>query len=502
MIDVGARDFVLGVVGAGAMGSGIAQVALTGGMTVFLTDANAAQLDKAHAGLFARLDRLAEKGEQKPDAVAAAKDRLRLVRGVSELAPCGVVVEAIVENLEVKRALFRDIEAAVGEDAIIASNTSSIPIAAIAQACRHRRRVAGMHFFNPVPLMRLVEIIAATDTDPAVTETLSELGKRMGRTPVTVKDAPGFLVNFGGRAYYQEALHILQEGVATPDDIDLVMRECCGFRMGPFELLDLTGIDVNYPVSEIVHKGYWYDPRIKTTPLHESMHLAGRFGRKTGIGFHRYDTEGRKLASAPLPTPSAAKPAGIIVPEPEEGLVALAVAAGATTHAPDDGAHPIVVAPWGEDCTAAVVRLGLDVRRTVAIDLAHDTSKRITMMMAPGGDPAVGDSVAAMLAAAGRAVTRIKDSPCFITQRITAMIANIGCEMAQMRLASPADIDKAMQLGLNYPLGPLGFADKIGVKRTFAIMSALQAATGSDRYRPSLWLRRRALLDLPAATLD
>lgn len=502
MVDLAARDFVLGVVGAGAMGSGIAQVALTGGITVRLTDASDTQLEKARATLFQRLDRLAEKGEAKPDQIAGAKARLRLVKDITALQPCGVVIEAIVENLEAKRKLFRELEGVLAEDAIIASNTSSIPIAAIAQACRRRGRIAGMHFFNPVPLMRLVEIIAAADTDRAVADTLAELGKRMGRTPVKVKDAPGFLVNFGGRAYYQEALHILQENVATAEDIDLVMRECCGFRMGPLELLDLTGIDVNYPVSEIVHKGYWYDPRIKTTPLHESLYLAGRFGRKTGQGFHRYDADGRKLPGAPVPPARGGKPARVILPEAEEGLVALAVAADVETQAPDDGTSPILVAPWGEDCTACCVRLGLDPRRTVAVDLAHDTARRITMMMAPSGDGDIGDAVAAMLAAAGRAVTRIKDCPGFIAQRITAMIANLGGEMAQMGLASPADIDKAMQLGLNYPAGPLAFADKIGVGRTYEIICRVFEITGSDRYRPSLWLRRRALLGLPATTPD
>jgi 3-hydroxybutyryl-CoA dehydrogenase len=502
MMDVGAADFALGVVGAGAMGFGIAQVALTGGMAVILSDANAAQLDKAGATLFARIDRLAEKGALTPELAAAAKARLTLAREVGALAPCGVVVEAIVEDLDVKRKLFQTLEEVVGEQAILASNTSSIPIAAIAAACRHRRRVAGLHFFNPVPLMRLVEVIASADTDASVVTALVALGQRMGRTPVTVKDAPGFLVNFGGRAYYQEALHIVQESVATPEDIDLVMRDCCGFRMGPFELLDLTGMDVNYPVSEIVLKGYGYDPRVKTTPLHASMHLAGRLGRKTGHGFYRYDAEGHKLAGAPAPPPSATKPARVILPEANEGLVALAVAAGVEVQAPDDDASPILVAPWGEDCTAAALRLGLDPRRTVAIDLSHDTGKRITLMMAPSGDGACGDAVAAMLTAAGRSVTRIKDSPGFIAQRITAMVANIGCEMAQMGLASPADIDKAMQLGLNYPLGPLGFADKMGVRTTYEIMRRLFDITGSDRYRPSLWLRRRALLGLPAAAPD
>jgi 3-hydroxybutyryl-CoA dehydrogenase len=215
MIDVGAPDFALGVVGAGAMGSGIAQVALTGGMAVVLSDASEAQLDKARTALFARIDRLVEKRELKPDLAAAAKARLTLAREIGALAPCGVVVEAIVEDLDVKRKVFRALEEIVGDDAILASNTSSIPIAAIAAACRRRQRVAGLHFFNPVPLMRLVEVIASADTDPVVVKALSALGQRMGRTPVVVKDAPGFLVNFGGRAYYQEALHILQENVAN-----------------------------------------------------------------------------------------------------------------------------------------------------------------------------------------------------------------------------------------------------------------------------------------------
>lgn len=499
MIDIGAPDFTLGVVGAGAMGSGIAQVALTGGMKVVLADADPAQLAKARDTLFGRLDRLVEKGEAVPEAAAAAKARLAPAAGLKDFARCGVVIEAVVEDLEVKRRLFRDLEGVVAEDAILASNTSSIPIAAIARACRNRRRVAGMHFFNPVPLMRLVEVIAAADTDPSVAELLGRVGARMGRTPVMVKDAPGFLVNLGGRAFYQEALHILQESAATPEDVDLVMRDCCGFRMGPFELMDLTGMDVNFPVSRIVLEGYGHDPRLKTTPLHESLFLAGRFGRKTGEGFHRYDSAGRRLPGPPAPPAQGAGPAKVILHEADERLVALAMAAGVEAVAPDDGASPILVAPLGEDCTTIAARLGLDPRRAVALDLSFDTGRRVTLMMAPGGDPAIGDAVEAMLHAAGRAVTRIKDSPGFIAQRIVAMIANLGCEMAQMGLAAPADIDKAMRLGLNYPAGPLGLADRMGVRATYDIMCRLFEITGSDRYRPSLWLRRRALLGLPAA---
>ena len=501
MKNVEAGDFVLGVVGAGAMGSGIVQVALTGGLTVMLTDLRPEQLEKARQGIFQRLDRLAEKGEQTADAVAAAKARLEVVSGVEKFSACDAVIEAIIEDLGAKRQLFQSLEGVLREDAIIASNTSSLPIAALAKGCKHRRRIAGMHFFNPVPLMRLVEIIRAAETDAAVVDALTRLGRRLGRTPVTVKDSPGFLVNLGGRAFTSEALHILQEDVAQPIDVDQVMRECCHFRMGPFELMDLTGIDVNFPVMRIIHEWYFFDPRLKSAPIHQNLYEAGRFGRKTGVGFHRYDESG-KMIVAPAAAIAAKKPARVILAEDTKGLVELAVAADVETAAIDDGHSPILLAPWGEDCTTAATRLGVDPKRAVAVDLSHDTAKRITMMMAPGGDSGIGDQAAALMAAAGRAVTRIKDSPGFIAQRITAMIANLGCEMAQMDLASPKDIDIAMQLGLNYPQGPLALADKIGVARTHGILLRLQEATGSDRYRPSLWLRRRAQLGLSALTPD
>ena len=499
MVDLGGAAMTVGVVGSGAMGAGIAQVALTGGMRVVLHDANSEALGKARDSLFARLDRLVEKNEATSADMAAAKGRLTLARGLEDFASCQVVVEAIVENLDAKRELFRALEAIVPAETILASNTSSLPIASIAQACRDRRRVAGMHFFNPVPLMKLVEIVRAADTAPDVTAALMDLGRRMGRTPVLVKDGPGFLVNLGGRAYTSEALHILQENVATIDDVDAVMRECCGFRMGPFELMDLTGLDVSYPASRIMHEGYFFDPRLKMTPQMESQFRAGRFGRKSGTGFYRYDAGGKRIDARPAAVEVGMPPARVVLAETDDRLVSFAVAAGADISAHDDGASPILLAPLGEDCTTAALRLGVDVRRAVAIDLTHEIGKRVTIMAAPGADPAALDAVDAMLRKTGRAVTRIKDSPGFIAQRMTAMVANLGCEIAQMGLASPADIDTAMRLALNYPSGPLALADKMGVAATYAILCRLQEITGSDRYRPSLWLRRRAMLNLSAS---
>ncbi|BBK30459.1 3-hydroxybutyryl-CoA dehydrogenase [Stella humosa] len=489
---------VVGVVGAGTMGAGIAQVAATGGHAVLLYDAAPGFAAKSLAAIAGRIDRLAEKGTLTAESAAAAKGRITVVDDLSQMAPAGVVIEAVVEDLAVKHAVFTTLEAHCAPDAILASNTSSIPIARIAQALKHRGRVAGLHFFNPVPVMRLVEVISGPDTDPAVADRLSTLGERFGRVPVKVKDAPGFLVNFGGRSFTTEGLALVHEGVATPEQVDQVMRDCCHFRMGPFELMDLTGIDVNHPVSEIIWQGYYNDPRLRTTPYHRSMREAGRLGRKTGQGHFTYDAKGVRTPGLVPSLPESAPAERVVLLDVSAALSDLM--AGADQIAHDDGESPLLVAPVGEDCTAVAVRLGVDHRRLVAVDLVCDISKRVTLMTAPGADPAVLAAVAARIVANGRAVTAIKDSPGFIQQRLRAMIANLGCEMAQIGVAAPADIDTAMQLGLNYPQGPLAMTDQIGASQVHAILQAIQAATGDDRYRPSLWLRRRALLGLPAAT--
>lgn len=492
----------VGVIGAGAMGSGIAQVAVTGGMQAIVFDQDDAAVTAAIAQIGKRLDRLVEKERLSADDAAAAKGRLQPAGRLADLADCQLVIEAIVENLDVKQAVFAELEQHVASDAILTSNTSSLSIAAIASTCRHRERVAGMHFFNPVPLMKLVEIISGPETDPDIAATLADVGRRMGRTPVQVADSPGFLVNLGGRAFNTEALHILRDGVASPAQVDAVMRDCCGFRMGPFELMDLTGIDVNYPVSTIIHEGFFFDPRLRTTPGHRQLHEAGRLGRKSGRGFYAYTD------AAPQPDNGAGTPADheiaaaqvtdvVVLAEADEALAELMRAAGCRVLETDDGNAPIVAAPLGEDASTMAARLELPSSRLVAIDTLTASANRIVIMTPPGGDSGIRDAVAASLATTGRAVTAIHDSPGFIAQRICAMVGNLGCEMAQIGLASPSDIDTAMTLGLNYPTGPLALCEYYGKRRIHAIMERLQEVTGDDRYRPSTWLRRRALLDLP-----
>ncbi len=519
--------YTVGVAGCGAMGQGIAQVAAQGGMRTILFDAREGGAAAAREKIAGHIDRMAEKGRVSADEAAAAKGRLEVAPSLAGLAGCDAVVEAIFEDLDAKRKLFAELEGVVRPDCLIASNTSSIPIASLARACAHRDRIGGLHFFNPVPLMKLVEVIRAAETSDATIEHLMALGRRMTRTPVEVKDSPGFLVNMGGRAYTTEGLRIAHEGVATPAQIDAVMRDCWHFRMGPFELMDLTGIDVNYPVSRIIAGGYMDDPRLKTSANHMAMFDAGLFGRKAGKGWFEY--EGGKPKDRPSPDfVTDARPARkvALASEGAESLALLDALADDNEEADfaglrdemtgddvlrhfcaeigldiieDDGSCPILAAPIGKDATSIAVD-GADHERLLCVDLMGDPSKRVTVMAAPGTDRERLAPVAAAIAASGRAVTWINDSPGFVGQRMAAMVANLGCYMAEIGLASPEDIDTAMQLGLNYPRGSIALGEEMSGWSCYQALNAIQEITGEDRYRPTSWLRRRALLGLSLYT--
>jgi 3-hydroxybutyryl-CoA dehydrogenase len=491
--------YVVGVIGAGAMGQGIAQVSVQSGARTILIDAKPGAAEAGRTAVEGRMKRLVERGQLSEEAFAQAIGLVELASDVAALAPCDTVIEAVFEDLEIKRSLFAQVEAVVSPDCIIASNTSSISISSIARACNKRDRIAGMHFFNPVPLMKLVEIIQGAETSEATMAALEELGHHFGRTPVRVKDSPGFLVNLGGRAFTTEGLRIAHEGVATPAQIDAVMRDCRHFRMGPFELMDLTGIDVNFPVSRIIYDGYMQDPRLKTAPNHQAMFDSGLWGRKTSTGWFRYDGADKIDPPSPDHVPECAPARSVALADRSWALGHFCASVGLRI-GPDDGVRPILAAPVGEDATHTAIATEADHRRLVCLDLACDTSSRVTIMTAPGADPGVRDAVAAALIAAKRRVTAIKDSPGFISQRISAMVANLGCYMAEIGLGTPTDIDTAMALGLGYPLGPLELAEDLGPENTLRIMERLQDITGEDRYRPSLWLKRRAALGLPIHT--
>ena len=502
MIDPKDENFTVGIVGAGAMGQGVAQVCLTGGMNVILHDVREGAAEDGLATVLKRLARLVEKGSLHERDLAQMRGHAIAASGLADFSACHLVVEAVFEDLDLKQRVFGEIEDAVCENCVIASNTSSILISSIARTCRNRGRIAGMHFFNPVPLMQLVEVVRGPETRPEVIDFLVAAGERMGRTPVVAKDAPGFIVNFGGRAYTTEAMRILHERVATPAEIDAIMRDCGHFRMGPCELVDLTGVDINYPVSRIIYHGYDEDPRLKTAFPHRALMESGRFGRKVGKGNYAYDEDGKMIGPPSADFATNAAPArAVVLVEPDAALEGFAADVGLSI-AQDDGVLPLLAAPVGEDCTALAARTGSDFRRLVAADLCADVSKRVTVMTAPGADANIRDGVCARIIASGRAVTLIKDSPGFVSQRIRAMIANLGCEMAQIGVATPDEINLALRLGLNYPLGPLELATDMGPTNVLAMLEQMQAITGEDRYRPSQWLRRRALLGLDIATPD
>jgi 3-hydroxybutyryl-CoA dehydrogenase len=479
---------VIGVIGAGAMGAGIAQVCLQAGLRVKLFDSNPAVQASAQSEILGRIARQVEKNALPQDSVAQCTSRLELATALEALAGAQVVIEAIIERLNAKQALFKALEAIVSPDAVLASNTSSISIAAIALGCKNRERVCGLHFFNPAPLMRLVEVVAAPATDEKTMDIAVALSKRIGKVPVRVKDGPGFLVNLAGRAYLTEALHIVQDGVTDPATVDRIMRDACGFRMGPFELMDLTGLDVNFPATNFIYQGYQHDSRLKTTTLHELLFNAGRYGRKTGRGFYEYGSEASPAppASASPKTPNAFA-AKLAEPSPKFEILQ-------NIYGLQEGGSTVLADPFGEDAATVAARLGINPERMVALDLIALDHGHVTLMLPLGGSIERLESVAGWLRGYGLKVDTIKDSPGFVAQRILAMVANLGCELAQTGVCAPEDIDLAMKLAQNYPRGPLEWADHLGPKAVHRVLLSMQAITGSDRYRPSLWLRRRALL--------
>ena len=503
-LDANRHDLVFGMVGTGAMGRGIAQIAAAGGCTVILVDSRPGAAAEARDHVAKMLNRLAEKGKLTADACAAAIGRLQVAASMGDLAAAHVVVEAIVENLDVKQALMRELEAIVSDDCLIASNTSSLAVTSIAAACRLPGRVGGFHFFNPVPLMKVVEVIDGIMTESWVGEALTVLARRMGHTPVIAKDTPGFIVNHAGRGYGTEALKLLGEGVSSFADVDRVLRDACGFRMGPFELLDLTALDVSHPVMESIYEQYYHEPRFRPSPITRQRLAAGLLGRKTGRGFYVYEGD---RAIVPAPDPSPGGWAGSVWVAPSEGGLAVAALATALGAVVETGAKPsagalCLVAPLGEDCTSAALRHGLDPKRTLAVDCLFGLNSHRTLMTNPVTEAKWRDAAHGLFASDGKPVTVIHDSPGFIAQRVVAAIINVGCDIAQQRIATPDDIDRAVTLGLGYPAGPLAWGDKLGAGKVLAVLQAMLEITGDPRYRPSLWLKRRAMLGVSLLTSE
>lgn len=502
--DPSSDGYVIGVLGAGAMGRGIVQVAAAGGMSVRLFDTNAKAVGEAVAFIGGMLDRAVERGRMEAVDARAAQGRIEAVDNMAAFADCDAVVEAVVENLDVKKKVFAELESIVSDDTILASNTSSLSVTTIAAECRVPGRVAGFHFFNPVPLMPLVEVIAGVLTEDWVCDSLMKIGRRMTREPVRVNDAPGFLVNQVGRGFNIEAAHMVQEGIADTVSIDRIMRDGAGFRMGPFQLMDLTGLDVTHPATVLIYEQSFHEARFRPAMMMEARTRAGRLGRKTGGGFYDYDGGQMQEPDEPAAPAYDGRPVWVsgVEPEGRAEVIEALKAAGAKI---DEGAAPgadslILVTPVGDDATTAAVAQGLDAERTVAVDTVVGFGRRRTLMVTPVTDPVYRDAAHGVLSADGVPATMVCDGPGFVGQRIVAMICNVGCSVAQAGIASPEDIDKAVTLGLNYPYGPLEFGDRIGPARILRILEGIYGLYRDPRYRPSPWLTRRAKLGVSLLT--
>lgn len=494
---------IIGVAGAGAMGRGIVQIAAQAGLTVRLFDVQPQAVAAAREALAKTWTTLAAKGKITPEAAEAALANVHGANDISALSDCDLVIEAIVERLDIKQKFFKDLEAIVSTDCLLVSNTSSLSITSIAAACAHPERVAGYHFFNPVPLMKVVEVIDGLKSAREVGDALMALSTKMGHTAVRCKDMPGFIVNHAGRGMNTEGLRIAQEGVTSFPTIDSIMREQAGFKMGPFELMDLTGLDVSHAVMESIYRQFFDEPRFKPSPIGTVRVAGGIYGRKTQAGFYDYEDGQKKVVIEP-PAPEQQSVPKVWVSHAHElghsRAVNLLRSLGATL---ETGSTPsfdslLIVTPYGQDVSTAVVEQGLDPARTVGLDTLNDfeNARRRTLMVSPATAPAWRTVAHALFGSDNVRVSVIEDSAGFVAQRICAMIVNIACDIAQQGIATPQDIDRAVSLGLGYPKGPLALGDALGAKHVLEILKNMQQVTGDPRYRPSLWLQRRVQLGM------
>jgi 3-hydroxybutyryl-CoA dehydrogenase len=499
----------IAIVGAGAMGRGIAQLLAQSNHPVLLFDNRPGAADEAITSLRKTWETLAEKGRLKDQTPSSLRLMLTAVKDLRALAGAKLVIEAIAEDLSAKQALFASLEDIVGPHTVFATNTSSLSVTAIASACKRPQRVAGLHFFNPVPLMRVVEVVQGLRTNAQVVEDLVKLIKGTGHEAVRCSDTPGFIVNHAGRGYGTEALSILRERVTDVSTIDRILRDQCGFRLGPFELMDLTALDVSHPVMESIYAQYYGEPRYRPSPITAQRLAAGMLGRKTQTGFYSYQDTAKieqkepGTIQLPLAVPS------IFIAETDKAqatqLRALLSALNLQESATQTPDTLNLIAPLGFDATHIITAFYPALaKRSLAIDLLMPdaATKRRVLMTTPVTDPHIVPIAQALFAGDGKPVSVIQDSAGFVTQRVMATIINIACDMCQQGITSPQELDRAVMLGLGYPQGPLAWGDAIGAKRIVQVLSSIHDITQDPRYRVSPWLARRAKLGLALTSVD
>jgi 3-hydroxybutyryl-CoA dehydrogenase len=502
---------LVGVVGAGTMGAGIAQVAAVAGHRVLLFDLREGAAVQAIERLRAGFDQSVSRGRLAPDDAAAILARLGAVEQLDALAGCSVVVEAVAEDLEVKRALFAALESRLTASALLATNTSSLSVTAVAGRLTHPERVVGLHFFNPAPRMRLVEVVRGDATSDAVVETAVDLARAWGKTPVVCASTPGFIVNRVARPYYGEAQRLVEEGVADPATIDAVLREAGGFPLGPFELTDLVGQDVNLAVSRSVWEQTFHDPRYAPTVFQQRLVDAGRLGRKSGRGVFTYGADGVPTDAQPRTEPAREAPDRLVLNEFDgaetfpvmRAFVDRVEAAGVVIERfvldledLEDDDQPGLLLPGGATMLEvsgqpAATTWVADEGGVVLLDWAHDpaTCTRVALIASDDVSEESLDAAVGLCQRAGVAVSIIGDSPGGVVARTVAMVVNEAVELVARREASAEDVDVAMVLGTGYPSGPIGWGERLG-DRVAEVIESAHDAMPTGRYRVSRQLAR------------
>ncbi|MEV7501873.1 3-hydroxyacyl-CoA dehydrogenase [Streptomyces sp. NPDC093018] len=486
------------VVGTGTMGQGIAQVALVAGHPVRLYDTAPGRARDAAAAIGARLDRLVEKGRLDATARDAARARLEPAEALAELADCGLVVEAVVERLDAKQRLFGELEDVVGEDCLLATNTSSLSVTAIGGALRRPGRFLGLHFFNPAPLLPLVEVVSGFATDVTSATRAYETARAWGKTPVACADTPGFIVNRIARPFYAEAFAVYEAQAADPATIDAVLRESGGFRMGAFELTDLIGQDVNEAVTHSVWRSFFQDVRFTPSLAQRRLVESGRLGRKAGHGWFDH-AEG---AEKPEPhTADKEQPPAYVLAEGDLGpaaeLLALIREAGIQVRTEDGDEDGHLELPGGGQLVLADGQTSVEFRDVVYFDLALDYRKATRIALSASQDTSqttLAEAVG-LFQALGKDVSVIGDVPGMIVARTVARIIDLAHDAVAKGVATEEDVDTAMRLGVNYPLGPFAWDRRLGDEFAYDVLDAMHERDPSGRYAPSLALYRHAYAD-------
>lgn len=456
----------VGVCGAGAMGSGIAQVAAQAGCTVVVYDTFEPSREKSQAGITKDLAKSVERGRLTQDAADAVRASLSWTGDVAGLAGCDLVIEAIIEQFDVKQGLFAQLEEVLAADAVIASNTSSLPIGRLAKGLKHPERFLGMHFFNPATAMKLVEVISGPATPPELATRIAAIAKAWGKVAVPVSDVPGFIVNRVARPFYGEAFRARQEGVAA-EVIDHLFKAAAGFRMGPLELTDLIGQDVNFAVASSVWQSYFGQTRFVPQLGQAALVDAGWLGRKTGRGV--YDYAAGQGPAAPEPVAAAPLAGAPVRPDaPSPALAPLVVdgvqvrfTRGRTARAEAaEAGQPVALLDWFDGATATAAGFA-------------------------ASDDAAAAVAAGLLAAWGLQPFRLADRPGLIVTRTLAQIANAAGDAVHEQVSDRAGIDSALRFGANYPFGPFAWSDKVGAAALADTLAAIAAATGQPMYHPS-----------------